>query len=536
MQEKKIKHKIQNVIWPCVVFAGVTGVITGMIVFAFRVISEKVIEISQAIYRFAGENPQYIPLVVLGAVLVAATVSFFLIYSPRSSGGGIPTAVALIRGLITFHWLRNLIFVFTSALLSFLCGIPLGNDEGPAVQMGAAVGSGVTHIMGKKHRAWERYLMTSGATAGFATAICAPTTAILFGLEEGHRRFSPLLIMSSASSVLCGMGTLELLCYLFGKESALFHISISAHLPLWLIWVALPVGLLCGGFAYVFGAFTHAVRGLLHKKLGNVHLFFKVAPVFAVVAIIGSVYYEGIGTGHHLIEALLAHRVAWYVALLLLVLRSTLVIFANDVGATGGLFTPLLSFGALIGSVVSDVLINMGVLGEEHFLLMVVIGMTSFLAASVRTPLTAMALALEVFSGLGNLLPILLAVLVSYVIVEVLGANSINEIAMEREIHKENRGKDRHVVDVTVEANPGSFAIGKQPRDILWPPSCTLLSVKTEKADKHFYTGGAIKENDVLRLNLITHDLGHTAEVLCDLLGEQEIFDGDVISHETYKH
>ena len=126
--------------------------------------------------------------------------------------------------------------------------------------------------------------------------------------------------------------------------------------------------------------------------------------------------------------------------------------------------------------------------------------------------------------------------LVSYVIVEVLGANSINEIAMEREIHKENRGKDRHVVDVTTEACPGSFAIGKQPRDILWPPSCTLLSVKTETADKHFYTGGAIKENDVLRLNLITHDLGHTAEMLCDLLGEQEIFDNDVISHETYKH
>ena len=130
MQEKKIKHKIQNVIWPCVVFAGITGMITGIIVFAFRVISEQVIEISQAIYRFAGEHPQYIPLVVLGAVLVAAVVSFFLTYSPHSRGGGIPTAVALIRGLITFHWLRNLIFVFTSALLSFLCGIPLGNDEG----------------------------------------------------------------------------------------------------------------------------------------------------------------------------------------------------------------------------------------------------------------------------------------------------------------------------------------------------------------------------------------------------------------------
>ena len=535
MQEKKIKSKIQNVIWPCVVFAGITGMITGSIVFAFRVISEKVIELSHYIYSVANEKPIWIPLLVLGALLIAYFVSFCLSYSPHSRGGGIPTAVALLRGLITFHWLRNLIFVFTSALLSYLCGIPLGNDEGPAVQMGTAVGSGTARVMGKKRRAWERYLMTGGATAGFATATCAPITAVLFGLEEGHRRFSPLLIMSSVSSVLAGMGTLELLCHLFDKESALFHFSIVARLPLSLIWVALPVGLLCGGFAYLFGQCTRAVRGLLHKKLHGVHPFFKVAPVFAAVAIIGCVYYDMIGTGHHLIESLLTHRVAWYTALVLLAVRSLLVILSNDVGATGGLFTPLLSFGALIGSVVADLLIAVRVLDEGYFMLMVVIGMISFFAASVRTPLTAMAFGIEALSGLGNVLPILVAVTVSYVIVEVLGAPSINEISMEREIHRETGGKDIHVLDITVEALPGSFAIGKEPRDILWPPSCTLLSVKEENKDKHFYTGGAIKENDILRLNFTTHDLTRTAEVLCDLLGEQEIYGDDVISHETYK-
>ena len=429
MQEKRIQHKIQNIIWPCVVFAAIVGILTGLIVFAFRVISEQVIVLSQTVYHFAEHNPWAIPLLVLGAVAVAALVSLVLTYSPHSRGGGIPTAVALIRGLITFHWLRDLIFVFTSALFSFLVGIPLGNDEGPAVQMGAAVGSGVTRMMGNKHRAWERYLMTSGASAGFATAICAPVTAVLFALEEAHRRFSPLLILSAVSSVVSGMATLELLCRIFDKESALFHISISAQLPAWLLWVVLPVGLLCGVFATLLGSFTHTVRNFLHKQLGHVHVIFKIAPVFAAVAIIGSVYHDAIGTGHHLIEALLEHRVAWYAALFLLVVRSVLVVFANDVGATGGLFTPFLSFGALIGSVVAEALIGMGALPEEHFLLMVVVGMTAFLAAAVRTPLTALVLAAEVFSGLGNLLPVLLAVLVAYVIVEVLGANSINEIS-----------------------------------------------------------------------------------------------------------
>lgn len=532
MQHKKVKQKIQHIIWPSVVFAALAGAVTGAIVFAFRVLSEKVIALSRTIYGVAGDRPLFIPLVVLGSVLVALLVSLCLSYSPHSRGGGIPTAVALIRGLITFHWLRNIIFVFASALFSYLCGIPLGNDEGPAVQMGTAVGSGVSRVLGGKHRAWERYLMTGGATAGFATATGAPVTAVLFGLEECHRRFSPLLIMSSVSSVLGGMGVLKVLCYLTGRESALFAFSITERLPLSLIWVAVPVGLLSGGFAYLFGECTRAVRAFLHKKL-KVHTFFKVAPVFAAVALIGSLYYEAIGTGHHLIETLLEHREAWYVALALLVVRSLLVILSNDVGATGGLFTPLLSFGALIGSLVGEVLVSLGALDERYFMLIVVIGMTSFFAASVRTPLTAMAFAIEVLSGILNVMPLLLAVAISFVMVEILGAASINEISMEREIHRENRGKQLHVMDVTVRALPCSFAIGKEPRDILWPPSCTLLSVKEASADKHFYTGGAIKENDVLRLNFTTYDLARTTELLCDLLGEQEISEENVLHYET---
>ena len=137
-----IRKHIVNIMLPSVVFSALVGAITGGLVFAFRVISERVIELSRAIYLFAGENPWAIAPVVAGAVLVAFLVSLCLVYSPHSRGGGTPTAVALMRGLITFHWLRNIIFVFTSALFSYLCGIPLGN-EGPAVQMGTAAGSAI---------------------------------------------------------------------------------------------------------------------------------------------------------------------------------------------------------------------------------------------------------------------------------------------------------------------------------------------------------------------------------------------------------
>lgn len=537
---KSIRAHIVNIILPSVVISALTGILTGALIFAFRVISEDVIALSARIYAFAHTHVWGVPLVVAGAVLVALLVSLCLTYSPHSRGGGIPTAVALMRGLITFHWLRNIIFVFVSALLSFLCGIPLGNDEGPAVQMGTAVGAGMSRTGGKKYRGWERYLMTSGATTGFAVATCAPVSGVLFGLEEAHRRFSPLLLMSSTTGVLCGMGTLRLLCTLTHRTEllSLFHFTLGEVLPLQELWVAILVGLLCGGGAYLFALLTLKLRGLLHQKLHTVPAFFKVAPVFAVVALIGCFFYDQnvIGTGHHLIEALIHHRQVWYLSLALLLTRALLVILSSDVGATGGLFTPVLTLGALIGSMTAELLISLGAIDERYFPLLVVLGMASFFSASIRTPLTAAVFSIEVFSGFTNILPIFTAILVSFVVVEAIGVTSINEIAIEREVHRAHRGKHRMMVDVELTVLPGSFAIGKEPRDILWPSFCHVLSVRKGNDTKDSYEGGAIRENDILRLNFTTYDPDATADELCAILGEQAIYDTAGIKHGEEKH
>ncbi len=533
-----IRQHFVNIMLPSVVFSAIVGAVTGALVFAFRVISEEVIHLSALIYGFARTHLWAVPLVVLGAVLIALLVSLVLVYSPRARGGGIPTAVALMRGLITFQWLRNIIFVFTSALLSFLCGIPLGNDEGPAVQMGAAVGSGVTRCLPKRHRGWERYLMTGGATAGFAAATCAPVAAVMFGVEEAHRRITPLLLMSSITSVLSGMGVLKMLCFFFDMESRLFTFTLKTVLPVYNIWMAVIVGVLCGLGAYALARFTLKIRTVLHG-FKRVHPFFKIAPVFAVVALIGCFFYEHniIGTGHHLIEELVAHREVWWMALILLLVRAVLMVIANDVGATGGLFTPLLVFGALIGSMCAEALIAIGVLEEQFFPLLVVLGMASFFSGAVRTPVTAAVFAIEVFSGLSNILPIFVAILISYVIVETIGVTSINEIAMEREVHKAHRGKARKAVDVELTVKPNCFAIGKEPRDILWPAFCHVLSVrKGEEDEKDSYEGGAIEENDILRLNFTTYDPDATADELCAILGDQPVYEHADIESDATGH
>jgi hypothetical protein len=342
--------------------------------------------------------------------------------------------------------------------------------------------------------------------------------------------------MSSITSVLSGMATLRFFCFVTGRSdlTSLFHFHLSAVLPLGELWIAMLVGVLCGIGAYLFAKLTLNVRNVLHRKLKTFHPFFKVAPVFVLVVIVGCFFYEAIGTGHHLIEELVAHRSVLYISLALLLVRAVLVVLSNNVGVTGGLFTPILVIGALIGSMTAEALIAIGVLEEAYFPLLVVIGMSSFFSASVRTPLTAAIFAVEVFSGLPNLLAIFVSILFSYIIVEVIGVTSINEIAMEREIHREHMGKQRKTVDVLLTAKPGSFAIGKEPRDILWPAFCHVLSVlEDDKDERDSYEGGVIHANNILRLNFTTYDPEATAEELCAILGEQTVYENAYIETDA---
>ena len=68
-------------------------------------------------------------------------------------------------------------------------GLSLGR-EGPSIQLGAAIGQGFSRTLGRL-RIEERYLITSGASAGLAAAFNAPLAGVIFCLEEMHKNFFP---------------------------------------------------------------------------------------------------------------------------------------------------------------------------------------------------------------------------------------------------------------------------------------------------------------------------------------------------------
>ena len=390
---------IENILLPCLLFSTLTGIFTGALVFSFNLISTEVVHYSSEIYHFVRENPIYTPLLFLGVIVLGLLAGLMLKWFPNVRGGSLPVAVAHLRGHIAFKWLPNVVFVYFSSMISYLVGVPLGN-EAPCVQMGAAVGKGTVGLFAKKHRAWRRYIMTGGACAGFAVTTGAPLSGIFFALEEAHRRFTPMVIMVATMSTSAAIFTSRWLCNLFQVELTIISATLESSLRLKDIWAVILLALVCALFAAIFSKTYEKINHIVQKLRQRLHFIIRLEIVFVIVAIFGMISGYFINDGHNLLHEILHNEHVWMFLLLYLFVRSILVICSNSVGATGGLFVPTLVFGAMLGSICAQILISIGALPAESAPIMIVIGMATYKGASMRTPITAIIFACEVLSGL----------------------------------------------------------------------------------------------------------------------------------------
>lgn len=256
-------------ILPFLSFSIITGFLTAVIGTVFKLGAEGVIHLSAMSYDAVRQNPIWIPVLVVSAAALGLLASFVISLAQSCKGGGIPTSIAAVRGIASFKWLPSVFVLPSSALITFLCGLPLGT-EGPCVQMGTAVGDGVIQCFGsKKHQGWRRYIMTGGACAGFSIATASPISAIVFSVEELHKRFSPLLLTGVSLSVMTAQITAQLFALLGLETGKLFQLPEISGLPASLLFSPLAVGIICGLASVLFTHCYHAIDQFVHTVLGK---------------------------------------------------------------------------------------------------------------------------------------------------------------------------------------------------------------------------------------------------------------------------
>lgn len=471
---KQTNHKADLVNFlPCMGYGILTGILTGVTIFLFKFLAGKAETVSRAMYGWAKASVPATLLVFTLLLALAFLMSCIHNAAPECKGGGIPRSEGILRGSLTFSPLRTFLGTFFGSMLSFFAGLPCGS-EGPAVLIGTSLG----HFAGKsskKQLAINRYIMTGGAGAGFAVATGAPLSGILFALEEIHKRFSPMLILTISMAVLSATGTNQLLCRTFSMNPSLFHLETLpdftlehvGYLLILGIFIALAVALFDGSILF-FRRFTS--RG----KKGPVPV--KLMVTFILAGILCFFLADGAYSGHHMIEHVLTHTPAFGLLLVLFVIRLAMMLMITDSGATGGIFIPTLAIGVLAAAMITKLLVFLG-MPEELSALMIFLGMCAFIGGTLRAPLTASVLFVELSGQFTGFFYVAIVVFMVSLLTEIFNQTPFYDKALEEMEESYHHGKQMKISRFTLLVSPGDFVVGKAVRDIMWPHASVIESI-----------------------------------------------------------
>ncbi|MDC4408296.1 chloride channel protein, partial [Acinetobacter baumannii] len=149
-----------------------------------------------------------------------------------------------VEGILTrklkANWFKVLFYKFVGGVIALAAGLSIGR-EGPSVQMGAAIGEGFSKKL-KRINIEEKYLITSGASAGLSAAFNAPLSGVMFALEDVHKNFSPLVLISTIAAALAS----DFITKQFLGLNTAFEFSTVLVLPLKYYWTLILLGILVG--------------------------------------------------------------------------------------------------------------------------------------------------------------------------------------------------------------------------------------------------------------------------------------------------
>ena len=361
--------------------------------------------------------------ILLGAGVLTGAGQLVMRRLTSANGIDITEAISLHAGRLPA--LRTL----GSAVLSILVvgmGASLGREGAPK-QTGAVIANALSdraHLSDEQ----RRLLVACGAGAGMAAAYGVPLGGALFALEVLRGVLALRLILPA----LLASGIATAVSWLMLPDAPTYLIPAYPTSPSVVCW-ALVAGPIAG--AVSVGYVKSVAWADRHKPTGWRRL---IAPI-AALGLIGAVsigFPQLLGNGKDITQLAFSNQVTPALLLILLLLRPLSTVLCLGSGVPGGLFTPSLALGALLG----------GVLGLAWSWvwpgvppgLFAVLGAAAVLAATTHGPISAVVLMMEL-TGLDRsvILPLLAAVVTATVVARTLDPRSIYDARFtEHEVKK----------------------------------------------------------------------------------------------------
>ena len=351
----------------------------------------------------------------IGGILVGLVVLFSRQPVRGHGTAGIIEAVARHRGFIS---MRRTLTKEGATIITVGSGGSLGR-EGPLMRVGAALGS----LLGRRfHLTGNRLniLVGCGTAAGIAAAYNAPIGGAMFALEVvlgnfALESFGPIVVASAIGTIV-SRG-------LLGNYRAYSPPAFDTLVSPWEMGHYLFMGILIGLASAVF---ILALRGA-EKGFDRVPapLWTRPAMGFTLVGVMGIWFPQVFGNGYDTVNQVLREGVPWEMILVLPLLKTAATALTLGSGGSGGLFTPTLFVGSVLGSAYGSWSHTAFPATTAPSGAYALVGMGAMIAGTTQAPLTAILIIFELTGDYEIILPLMLCCTVSLLISRMVHPESI---------------------------------------------------------------------------------------------------------------
>ncbi|MEB3309515.1 MAG: H(+)/Cl(-) exchange transporter ClcA [Snowella sp.] len=370
----------------------------------------------------------------LAAVMVAGSFWLMRKFAPETSGGGIPQIEGYIDGLLPLNWKRVLPIKFLGGILS-LGGGMVNGFEGPTIQIGGSIGQMIGNWF-KANPEQVRMLVASGAGAGLTTAFNAPLAGIIFVFEEMHPGFADWPLAYRSTMIASAIATIVERA--LRGQGAVVSLTKFSRVPLESLWIFVLLGVFFGVLGYLFNHYLLRALDWFSNRRGATSRFIGVW-VGLIMGFLALVPLPITGTGENAIIWAFNSEAPSYLLILVFIARLGLTIFCYGSGVIGGVFQPMLAIATVA---------SLGFAREIHAFfpqqlpepsVMAIAGMGALVAATVRAPLTAILLTIEMTDNYFVILPLLITCLTATMIAHLLGGEPIYSVLLKRTCEKRSQ-------------------------------------------------------------------------------------------------
>jgi len=354
-----------------------------------------------------------------------------------AKGHGVPDVIKAIA-------LNRSVSPYIAIVKSLSSAITLGSGgsagrEGPIVQIGAAIGSGVGKLF-KFSSGRMKTVIACGAAGGLAATFNAPIGGAMFAAEVllgefGLKTFSPIIISSVIATVVSRAHLGDHVTF----EAPEYVLKSILELPLYTI-----MGMLCAFVGVVFIRTFYKFEEKFESL--DIPSWTKPALGGLLMGVVALFSRDVMGVGYDTIDAILQHETGFFlIALVLLKIIATSLTLGS--GGSGGLFVPSLYIGAATGGFfgwfVNLIFPNMTGGSGAYGL----VAMSAMLAATIRAPLTAILIIFEITQSYTVILPLMMTAIVANIFASWLEKESIFTWILTKQGVRIRKGAEESVLE-----------------------------------------------------------------------------------------